>query len=337
LFTGDTLFIGDVGRPDLAKGYTSQELAALLYRSLHQKILRLPDDTQIFPAHGAGSLCGRQMSSDSSSTIGRERQFNYALQARTEQDFVQLLTENLPPRPEYFAQDVELNRAGAAPLTSLSVISGLTPAEVESARAEGVIVLDTRPPTQFGAGHVPGSVNVPLSGQYASWAARLLGLDAAIVIVAEDTERAHESQTRLARVGIEKVSGYVEGGLQGWANAGHALAKIPQISVQQLSTVLTPDSARLCVLDVREPAEVGQGAIANSIRIPLGQLIANFETLDRAQPIAVHCKSGYRSSIAASLLRHAGFENVTNIVGGFDAWKAAGLPVAADAKVASVN
>ena len=331
LFTGDTLFIGDVGRPDLARGYTPQQLAALLYRSLHEKVLRLPDDTQIFPAHGAGSLCGRQMSSDSSSTIARERQFNYALQARTEQDFVRLLTENLPPRPEYFAQDVELNRTGAEPLASLAAISALTPAEVERAQAAGAIVLDTRPPSQFGAGHVPGSVNVPLSGQYASWAARLLGLDAAIVIVAEDADRAHESQTRLARVGIEKVSGYVEDGVRGWANAGHALATIPQVSVQELSTILTPDSAPLCVLDVREPGEVGQGAIANSVRIPLGQLIANFETLDRAQPIAVHCKSGYRSSIASSLLRHAGFENVTNIVGGFDAWKAAGLPVAADA------
>jgi rhodanese-related sulfurtransferase len=328
LFTGDTLFIGDVGRPDLSESHTPQQLAALLYRSLHQKLLLLPDETEIFPAHGAGSLCGRQMSADSSSTIGRERRFNYALQARSESEFVHLLTDNLPPRPEYFARDVELNRMGAARLSALPALPALSPAEVLRLQAEQAIVLDTRPPSQFGAGHVPESVHISIAGQYASWAARILGLDARIVIVGEDSDRVRESQMRLARVGVENVIGYLEGGVSGWTNAGYALNSIPQIGVQNLAVMLADEAARPCVIDVREPLEVSQGAIANSISIPLGQLAARSGDLDHGRSFVVHCKSGYRSAIATSLLRRHGVQQVANLVGGFDAWKAASLPIA---------
>ncbi len=326
LFTGDTLFIGDVGRPDLSENHTPQQLAALLYRSLHQKLLRLPDETEVFPAHGAGSLCGRQMSADSSSTIARERRFNYALQARSEGEFVHLLTDNLASRPEYFTRDVELNRMGAARLSTLAALPALPAAEVLRLQTERVIVLDTRPTALFGAGHIPASVHISLAGQYASWAARILGLDVRIVIVGEDLERVRESQIRLARVGMENVIGYLEDGVSGWTNAGYALNSIPQIGVQDLAAMLADQVTRPCVIDVREPLEISQGAIAGSISIPLGQLAVRSGDLDRQRSFVVHCKSGYRSTIATSLLHREGVGQIANLVGGFDAWKAAGLP-----------
>jgi glyoxylase-like metal-dependent hydrolase (beta-lactamase superfamily II) len=184
-FTGDTLFVGDVGRPDLSGDHTPEELAAMLYKSLHEKLLKLPDNTEIFPAHGAGSLCGRQMSSERSSTIGKERCFNYALQARTSDEFIRLLTDSLPPRPEYFGRDVELNRRGASALDQLPPPLPLRAEEILRLQSEGAIILDTRPPMQFAVAHVPGSVHIGLSGQYASWAARILGLDKRIILVGE--------------------------------------------------------------------------------------------------------------------------------------------------------
>src|SRR5262249_13214039 len=202
VFTGDTLFVGDVGRPDLSPTHKPQELAAILYRSIHEKLLTLPDDTEIFPAHGAGSLCGRQMSSESSSTIGKQRQSNYALLAKSSEEFVQLLTDNLPARPEYFARDADLNRRGAAPLSELPSLTALSAPEVLGLQQAGAIVLDTRPAMQFAVAHVPGSMHIALTGQYASWAARILGLDALVIIVGEDPEHVRESQMRLARVGI---------------------------------------------------------------------------------------------------------------------------------------
>lgn len=330
VFTGDTLFIGDVGRPDLAKGYTPQQLASLLYRSLHEKLLTLPDETEVMPAHGAGSLCGKNMSSDSSSTIGRERKTNYALQTKSEDEFVQLLTGNLPPRPEYFIRDVEMNRTGASSLSARPQLPALSAVEINADQSNGVVVLDTRSPDQFGAGHVPGSINVPLKGQFASWAARILGLDTPIAIVAEDENLALEAHMRLARVGIENVVGYLQNGVCGWKDAGFSLDSIPQVTVQELAAKLGDGDCS--VLDVREPGEVEQGAIADSIRIPLGDLSKQVNQLSRHNSYSVHCKSGYRSSIAVSILRRAGLKNVGNVVGGFDGWKAVGLPVTQDPK-----
>ncbi len=327
VFTGDTLFVGDVGRPDLSADRTPQQLAALLYRSLHEKILKLPDETEIFPAHGAGSLCGRQMSSERSSTIGKERRTNYALQARSPEEFIHLLTDNLPPRPEYFGRDVELNRQGADALDHLPPPAPLRAPEVFRLQSEGVIVLDTRPAMEFAVAHVPGSLHIALSGQYASWAARLMGLDRRLILAAEDAERVRESQIRLARVGIENIIGYLEGGIAGWIRGGYALEYIPQISVQEFEELLESDGDSVAVLDVREPGEVEAGAIANSVRIPLGQLPARTGELDAGKLLVVHSKSGYRSSIATSILRRAGFRDVVNLTGGFDAWKALG-PVA---------
>ncbi len=326
VFTGDTLFVGDVGRPDLSANHTPQQLAALLYRSLHEKLLTLPDDTEIFPAHGAGSLCGRQMSSESSSTIAKERRSNYALQAATCDEFIHLLTDSLPARPEYFAREVELNRHGAAHLDQLVPLSALAAPAVLRLQSEGAVVVDTRPAMQFAAAHVPGSIHIALTGQYASWAARILGLDTRLIIAGEDADHVRESQIRLARVGIENIDGYLEDGVTGWIIGGYELEYIPQITVQDLAALLDSETERVGILDVREPSEVGEGAMANSARIPLGNLKARVDELDRNQLIVVHCKGGYRSSVATSLLRRAGFRDIANLTGGFDAWKAAGLP-----------
>ncbi len=327
IFTGDTLFVGDVGRPDLSTSHTPQELAAMLYSSLHDKLLKFPDDTQVYPAHGAGSLCGRQMSSERSSTIGREKVTNYALQARSSEEFVHLLTDGLPPRPEYFGQDVELNRRGAGALAEMPPPQPVHAPEVFKLQAEGAIVLDTRPAMQFAVAHVPGSIHIALSGQYASWAARILGLDKRIILVGEDADHLRESQMRLARVGIENVKAYLEDGIAGWIAGGYELDYIPQITVQEFSELWEKEKDHMVVLDVREPGEVEAGAINNSIRIPLGQLHNRVTELDPGKLIVVHCKGGYRSSIASSILRRAGFRDIANLTGGFDAWK--GMTVAA--------
>ncbi|HMK29655.1 MAG TPA: MBL fold metallo-hydrolase [Terriglobales bacterium] len=321
VFTGDTLFVGDVGRPDLSREHTPQELAAMLYQSLHGKLLKFPDGTEILPAHGAGSLCGRQMGAERSSTIGKERRSNYALQAQSCEEFVRLLTDGLPPRPEYFSRDVELNRQGATPLDRIPPPAPVRAPELIRLQAEGAIVLDTRPSMEFAVAHVPGSLHIGLSGQYASWAARILGLDKRIILVGEDPDHIRESQMRLARVGIENVRAYLEGGIAGWVASGYELDYIPQISVQEFAELLDQEKDHLAVLDVRERGEVEAGAMENSVRIPLGQLADRTAELDPSKLLVVHCKSGYRSSIATSILRRAGFRDIANLTGGFEAWK----------------
>lgn len=322
VFTGDTLFIGDVGRPDLSPVKTPQELAADLFDSLHEKLLKLPDDTVVYPAHGAGSLCGRQMSSDSNSTIGKERKLNYALQPATKEEFVRLLTAEMPPKPEYFQDEVARNRAGAAPVEDLGAVRGLTPDEVEASRAAGAVVLDTRPAEKFGAAHVPGSIHIGLRGQFASWAARLLGLDREIVLVAEDDAGVDEAHVRLARVGMERVAGALSGGILAWDEAGKPVDSVEQTLVRDAAQRL--DEGAVTLLDVREANErKTRGFVPGSVWIPLPSLRERIHELDGKQTLLVMCQGGYRSSIAASILQAAGFRSVENVVGGFDAWSIA--------------
>ena len=326
VLTGDTLFIGDVGRPDLSATHTPVELAGMLYDSLHQKILKLGDDVLVYPAHGAGSLCGRNMRAERSSTIGSERLTNYALQIANREEFVRELTTNLPSRPEYFLQDAELNRQGAATLSELAELAPIAARELESELQKGSYVLDVRPSDRYAAGHVPGSVNIPLSGQFASWAAIVFGLSACPTLVADKTEELSEARVRLARVGIEKVNGYLFGGVEAWKEAGLPLAQIPQISVQNVSD--WQSRPEFSIIDVRREPEWQSGHIANALWIPLDKLASTPVPLGYDRLIAVHCKSGYRSMIACGLLRRLGFSNVVNVTGGFDAWQAAGLPLA---------
>jgi hydroxyacylglutathione hydrolase len=325
VLTGDTLFLGDVGRPDLSKTHSSQELAGLLYDSLHKKVMVLGDDVLVYPAHGAGSLCGRNMRADRSSTIGTERLTNYALQIPTRDAFVKELTSNQPARPEYFSQDAEINRQGAPALSELKPLQPIAAGELKKLMVEGVIALDIRPGDQFAAGHVPGSVNIPLSGQFASWAGTLLGLSSCAVLIAESAEQLEEGRMRLARVGIEDTRGFLQGGMDGWSEAGFEISSIPQVTVQSLADFRK--TRELTVLDVRRLPEWEAGRIHGAELWALDRFKTELPRLDPRSPLAVHCKSGYRSMIACSMLQRAGFENVTNVIGGFDAWGKAGLPV----------
>jgi len=321
LFTGDTLFAGDVGRPDLSPDHTPQQLAEILYDSLHSKVMTLPDETEIYPAHGAGSLCGRQLSSESSSTIGRQKQTNYALLAKSKEEFVSLLTDQMPARPEYFARDVDMNRRGAVALSELPVLEAYRAAQVIELQAQGALVVDTRPSMEFAVAHVPGSVHIALTGQYASWAARILGLDRKLILLGEDEEHVRESQLRLARVGVENVAGYVKDGVIGWIHDGKELEYIPQLSAQEFEELRAKEPVR--VLDVREAGEREGGSIEGSQWIPLGELEKRLGEISKDGLLVVHCKGGYRSSIATSLLRRGGFVDIANLIGGYDAWKIA--------------
>jgi hydroxyacylglutathione hydrolase len=331
VLTGDTLFLGDVGRPDLSKHYSPAQLAGMLYDSLHSKILKLEDNVLVYPAHGAGSLCGRNMRAERVSTIGTERLTNYALQIKSREEFVKQLTSNLPARPEYFLQDAEINRAGASALSDLLPLPPLEPAELKTLLAQGGIALDVRPGEQFAAGHVPGSVNIALSGQFASWAGALLGLAARPVLIAESQEAVSEARMRLARVGLEDARGYLQGGVEAWKQSGLPLARLAQITVEALSERLR--SSDVQVLDVRREPEWEAGHIASASWWPLDNFKVAPPEIDRNIPIAVHCKGGYRSTIACSLLQRAGFQNVVNVVGGFDAWQQAKLPVVTEKPV----
>jgi glyoxylase-like metal-dependent hydrolase (beta-lactamase superfamily II)/rhodanese-related sulfurtransferase len=324
VFTGDTLFIGDVGRPDLSRTHTPPQLAALLYDSLHQKLLTLPDATLVYPAHGAGSLCGRSMRAERSSTIGTERRTNYALQIASREEFVRQTTANLPARPDYFLEDAEINRSGATALTELSPLEPLTPAELKALLDEGANVLDVRRGEQFAAGHVPGSIGIALSGQFASWAGGILGIHSKPILVADSAGQIEEARMRLARVGIEEVRGFLAGGFAAWQKAGMPVLETPQISVQELRERLRAGS--VAVLDVRRQGEWQAGHIAQADWRTLDTFPQGVPVFDGGRPVAVHCKSGYRSMIACSLLERAGHRNVINVAGGFDAWIAAGLP-----------
>jgi hydroxyacylglutathione hydrolase len=325
VLTGDTLFIGDVGRPDLlGSKMSAQELAGMLYDSLHGKLLALPDSVEVYPAHGAGSLCGRNISSDTSSTIGQQRQFNYALRPMPKEEFVRMMTTDLPEAPAYFSRDVAINRDGASELAELPDPAALAARDVEALQKKGAVVLDTRPAAQFGAGHVPGSLHIGLSGQFASWAGALISPRAPILLVAEEEEQVRETRTRLARVGIENVAGYLAGGILEWDRAGLPLATTEQIGVEELDARIREGRAGR-VVDVRRPGEWQAGHIASAVNVPLNTLEQHAAELPRDEPVAVLCAGGFRSSIATSILEQQGFTKVTNVVGGMAAWTGSGL------------
>ena len=332
VLTGDTLFIGDVGRPDLSPRHTPAQLAGLLYDSLHGKLMKLADRVLVYPAHGAGSLCGKNMRAERSSTIGTERLTNYALQIKSREEFIAQLTSNLPARPEYFLKDAEINRTGAAPLSELSPLRAIQPSELEAMLRDGEIALDVRSGEEFAAGHVPGSVNIALSGQFATWAATVLGLTAHPVLIAGTQEQLEEARVRMARVGIEALDGYLAGGVEAWKRAGLPVATTPQIAVEELNSRL--QSGGVQVLDVRRAPEWEAGHIEDATWWPLDNFKVSPPELDEDAPLVVHCKSGYRSMIACSLLQRAGFRNVLNLSGGFDAWQGAKFPVISGKPVA---
>ena len=330
VLTGDTLFIGDVGRPDLAgaKGYTPQTMAGMMYDSLHEKLLQLDDAVEVFPAHGAGSMCGKNLSTETSSTIGQQRKFNYALQPMTRDEFVRLLTTDLPEAPAYFSRDAEINRSGADSLTGLPTVAALPVAEVSKLAAKGSVILDVRDAADFGAGHVPGALNIGLGGQFASWAGSLIPMTAPIVIVANSEEKIEEAQLRLARVGLENIQGYLAGGIEAWKKAGRELEHVPQISVAELKALIEA-RPELQIIDVRRPAEYEGGHAPRAASAQLAKLRDTLPTL-KLKPnaqTAVICAGGYRSSAGTSILQQAGFTNLLNVTGGTKAWIEAGYEV----------
>ncbi len=330
VLTGDTMFIGDVGRPDLAgaKGYTPQTMAALMYDSLHEKLLRLDDAVEVYPAHGAGSMCGKNLSTETSSTIGEQRKVNYALQPMTKEEFVRVMTTDLPEAPAYFSKDAEINRTGAAALTLLPQTPALPPAEVCKLAAQGSVILDVRDANDFGAGHIPSALNIGLGGQFASWAGSLIPMTSPIVIVADNDERIEEAQLRLARVGLENVQGYLAGGMKAWQEAGLELAAVQQITVAELKELIDTRSD-LQLIDVRRLGEHDSGHAPHAINSPLATLreaLPHLNLNPNAQT-AVICAGGYRSSAGTSILQQFGFNNLLNVTGGTRAWIDAGYEV----------
>jgi glyoxylase-like metal-dependent hydrolase (beta-lactamase superfamily II)/rhodanese-related sulfurtransferase len=336
VLTGDTLFIGDVGRPDLAgaKGFTKEMMAGMMYESLHEKLMRLDDAVEVYPAHGAGSMCGRSLSTETSSTIGEQRQLNYALQPMTSEQFVKLMTTDLPEAPAYFSQDAEINRTGAEALNGLPPAAALLPVELCKLSAQGAVILDVRDAAKFGAGHIPGALNIGLGGQFASWAGSLISMASPIVIVADTVERVEEAQLRLARVGLEKIQGYLAGGMDAWTSAGLELASVQQISVAELKELIETHP-ELQLIDVRRIAEYESGHAPGAISSPLAKLREALPHLNLKPngQTAVICAGGYRSSAASSILQQLGFNDLVNVTGGTKAWVDAGYEVELPAKI----
>lgn len=318
VFTGDTLFIGDVGRPDLvgSKGFTAEQMAGMLYDSLHEKILLLPDNSEVYPAHGAGSLCGKNMSKDTWSTLGEQRRTNYALQPMTKDEFVKLVSADQPEVPMYFPRSAAKNLEGAVPLDEIAKPKALSADEL---RAFDGVVIDVRTNTEYGAGHVPNSINIGLGGQFASWAGTLIPIGTRIAIVANGADQVDEAVMRLARVGHEAVGGY-----QFISDYTGERKVVEQVAVDEVAE-LTKTEKYLQFVDVRRPAEHDAGHAHRSRNIPLDKLASEIDQLDPAVPSYVICQGGYRSSIGCGILENAGFKKGSNVTGGTAAWIEAGL------------
>jgi hydroxyacylglutathione hydrolase len=322
VFTGDTLFVGDVGRPDLAqKGaeLTMQDLAGMLYESLQKKIVPLSDDVIVYPAHGPGSSCGKNLGPNTYSTIGEEKQTNYALQAQTKEDFIKSVTEGLAAPPQYFPINAKINKEGYESLDAVveQSLKPLSVSEVKKAIKEDALILDTRPADVFTQGFIPGSVFVGLEGRFAEWAGSLLPFDKPMVLVSEPGKE-KETIVRLARVGFSKVIGYVNGGFDAWRAAGEEIDLIINVEADELAMDI-PFDENLLVLDVRKPTEFADGHVKDALNIPLNDLSdpLNMAALAEDQNVYVHCAGGYRSVIASSLLKRQGIHNLRNVLGGW--------------------
>ncbi len=326
MFTGDTLFIGDVGRPDLvgSKGFTAQEMAAMLYDSLREKILPLPDDTEVYPAHGAGSLCGKSLSKETWSTLGHQRQTNYALQLMSKDDFVKIVAADQPEVPAYFPRSAAKNLAGSPALADLPKPQALTTEQINNFAG---VVIDVRLNKDYGAGHIANAVNIGLGGQFASWAGTLIPIGTPVALMADTQEQVDEAFTRLARVGHDSVKGFIL-----LANYTGAKKTVAQIPVEKVNELLT---SGIQFVDVRRPAEHANGHAVNTINLPLDSLARELDKLNPDKPTYVICQSGYRSSAATSLLENAGFREIYNVIGGTKAWLDAGLPTETLAAVGS--
>jgi len=322
VLTGDTLFIGDVGRPDLLAsiGVTAQELGEMLYDSITNKLMALPDETIVYPAHGAGSLCGKQLSQDTSSTIGQQKRYNYALQPMGREEFIRLVTADQPDAPEYLVFDAIRNRQERPALDeSMSRALRARPLdEVLGLQAAGAQVLDVREAADFEGAHLAGAINIGLKGQYATWAGTLLDHDRPILVIADPGDEA-EAIMRLGRIGFDNAIGYLDGGMAALADRPDLVRTTPRITAQALAEQLA-EGQQPTILDVRAPKEWQDGHLPGSVNIPLNHLVERLSEVPRDRDLVVHCQGGYRSAIAASLLQKHGIPEPTDLVGGYKAW-----------------
>jgi hydroxyacylglutathione hydrolase len=320
VLTGDTLFIGDVGRPDLLAsiGFTRDELADQLYDSLHNKLLPLPDATIVYPAHGAGSSCGKNLSTDTSSTMGEQRLSNYALLAPDKKTFIDLVTEGQPPAPEYFVYDAVLNRKDRALLDETALPPALELDALDRLVVDGAMVIDGRTPEEFASGHFQGSINVGLNGRYAEFAGTVVPTDVDIVLVVDDGFEL-EAKNRLARIGFDRVVGYLAHPLAVMVDNPERVQRASRMTAIEFEE-RKADIIGLQLVDIRNPGEIALGTIEGALGIPVGQLPRRLDELDPAAPTVVFCAGGYRSSVGASVLREAGFKDVSDIMGGYSAW-----------------
>jgi rhodanese-related sulfurtransferase/glyoxylase-like metal-dependent hydrolase (beta-lactamase superfamily II) len=327
VLTGDTLFIGDVGRPGLraSLGWTATDLGARLYDSLHRKLLPLPDQTLVYPAHGAGSLCGKQLSSDTVSSLGEQRRLNYALQPMSREEFIQLVTADQPDAPPYFTYDAILNTRERATLASnlAKVLRPIDLDEVLEMGDSGAQILDVRDPAEYAKGHLAGSINIGLGGQYATWAGTILDRAKPIVLVAEPG-REEEAALRLGRIGFDHVKGYLRDGMEAAAERPDLIWPTPRISAPMAAEKLASADPPL-LLDVRSPREWAAKRIAGSVNVPLNHLQERIAEIPRDRRIVIHCAGGYRSSIAAAILQQYGITQLEELAGGLAAWDAAAL------------
>lgn len=331
LFSGDTLFVGDVGRPDLLDGImTREELASMMYDSLNRKIKTLPDDVILYPAHGPGSACGKNIGKETFSTIGEQKKFNYALQDMTREQFIEKVTDGILPPPQYFFEDARINKEGYESIENVILKNNksLSPAEFKKAVSEGAVILDTRNPEEFEKGFIPGSLNIGLNGQYAVWVGTLLDINQPLVLITGEGKE-EEAILRLARVGYEKVVGYLKGSVNAWDDK---LDKVETITPEQMKSELAKG---VDVLDVRKPGEWAVSHLRGAKFLPLAGILSDAENLDKRNPYLVHCAGGYRSMIAISMLKRLGFTGrLVNIQGGFGAMLTAGLPAVTEEVVA---
>jgi len=325
VLTGDTLFIGDVGRPDLlvSTGVTADQLASQLYASLHTKLLTLPDATRVFPAHGAGSACGKNLSTETVSTIGEQRSANYALAPMTVEDFVAVVTEGQSAPPGYFAYDASLNRQLHELLDEADPPPRLSVDEVVRRQEAGATVVDTRDAADFAAGHLRGAINVGAGGRFAEYVGRVVEPGTPIVLVSDDDAAATEAKVRLGRIGFDSVVGHLDRPLASFVERPDLVAPSSRLTAEQLAS-RRQELDDLVVVDVRNPGEVRLGAVPGAVPIPVGDLRTRLGDLDPSRPTVVYCAGGYRSILASSLLAANGFADVSDLLGGYAAWAAGG-------------
>lgn len=320
VLTGDTLFIGDVGRPDLLAsiGFTREELAEKLYDSLHTKLMPLPDATRVFPAHGAGSACGKNLSTELSSTMGEQKATNYALRAADRASFMEMVTEGQPPAPGYFVYDAILNRKDRALLDETAMPTAMSYEQMRAALAAGAMLIDGRDHEEFARAHLDGAVNVALDGRYAEYAGSVVPHDVDIVLMI-DAGQELEGKNRLARIGFDRVIGYLEQPELAMLDHPEDVRHASRLTAQAFDD-RARELADLQIVDVRNPGETTEGMVPGALNIPVGQLPTRTGELDPNRPTVVYCAGGYRSSVAASLLRARGFADVSDILGGYTAW-----------------